>query len=117
MRLRGLHSALRPAGEWALSVADHYRVPVQVTSVFRSWEEQERLRARWERGQSRWPAARPGHSAHQYGFAWDSWVPEPFEDWWKAVREHAGFEVLTGDEIHAQLPNWREYVVGWPRSG
>jgi len=28
---------------------------------------------------------------------------------WDEIRAWVGFEVLPGDEIHAQVPNWRDY--------
>lgn len=118
MRLAGLHRGLRPNAEWALRVAAFYNVPVRVTSVYRSWDEQKRLRDRYEAslrngtfGQTvKYPANRPGDSAHNHGLAWDSVVAPEYQDWWDRVRRLAGFEVLPNDRIHAQLPNWRDYV-------
>jgi hypothetical protein len=112
MGLRGLQAWLRPYAEWCLEVANYYGVPVVVTSTYRSWSEQQELRTRWERGQSRWPANRPGDSAHNYGLAWDSTVPSWAQTWWNDVRRAAGFEVLSNDEIHAQYPRWRDLVRG-----
>lgn len=116
IQLRGLHSALRPAAEWALAYAAQYGIRPQVTSVYRSWHEQLQLRQRYERGGSRYPAARPGESAHNHGLAWDSVLPPEWRDhpeaerWWEAVREYAGFNVPANDTIHAELPEWRRYV-------
>jgi len=121
VRLGGLHPALRRNAQWALDVARWFRVPIQVTSVFRGRAEQKRLRDRFERcvaegrfgqpGPCRWPANRPGDSAHNFGFAWDSSIEPRFQEWWNQVRELAGFEVLRRrDEPHAQLPNWRDFV-------
>jgi len=119
-RLGGLHPALRPNAEWSLAVAQHFGVPVRVTSVFRGWVAQKRLRDRFElcvaRGQfgrpgpCRWPANRPGDSAHNFGFAYDSVTEPRFQRWWDHVREVAGFEVLPNDPPHAQLPSWRGFV-------
>lgn len=116
IELRGLHSALRPAAEWAVRYAMQYGVRPQVTSVYRSWTDQLRLRQRWERGGSPYPAARPGESAHNYRLAWDSVLPPEWrgdpqaEAWWEAVREYAGFNVPSNDTIHAELPDWPSYV-------
>jgi len=110
VRLAGLNQGLRPAAEWSLAVADFYRVPVEVTSVYRSWIAQKRLRDRWLAGKSKWPANRPGDSAHNFGLAWDSTVPDWAQEWWNHVRRLAGFEVLPNDEIHAQLTNWRDFA-------
>lgn len=109
-KLSGLHPQIRQAAEWCLQVARHFSVPVTVTSVYRSFEEQERLRLRWESGLSRWPANRPGDSAHNYGLAWDSSVPDWAQRWWDEVRRYAGWHVPRNDEIHAALPDWRRYV-------
>ena len=108
-RLAGLHPEVKAAAEWALSWADFYNVPVAVTSGFRSFEEQARLRAKWEAGQSRFPANRPGDSSHNFGFAWDSVVPSWAQAWWTHVRQLSGLEVLPNDIIHAQVPNWRDF--------
>lgn len=116
IQLRGLHSALRPNAEWALAVANYYGVRPRVTSVYRSWHEQAELRERYEAGIHPYPVARPGTSAHNYGLAWDSVLPEPYasspewQRWWEAVREAAGFNVPSNDDIHAELPNWAAYV-------
>lgn len=120
MKLSGLHTALRPNAQWALDVAAFYDVPVNVTSVFRSWTAQKRLRDNFERcvasgqfgktAKCRFPANRPGDSAHNHGLAWDSTVPPEFQDWWTHVRRLAGFEVLPNDIIHAQLTSWRDFV-------
>jgi hypothetical protein len=59
----------------------------------------------------RYPANRPGDSAHNFGLAWDSTVDPRYQGWWDYVRRALGFEVLENDRIHAQLPNWRRYVA------
>lgn len=118
--LRGLHSGLRPYAEWTLAVARQYGVNPQVTSVYRSWANQTKLRRKYEgcvaagrfpsAPDCKYPANRPGDSAHNYGLAFDSWVPAPQMAWWKAVREYAGFRVPENDTIHGELPQWRSYL-------
>jgi hypothetical protein len=121
--LRGLHPAVRDAATWCLDVASYYKVPVTVTSAVRPWAEQEALRRRYEsclaRGERvypdnpdsacRFPANEPGDSAHNFGLAWDSWVPPEYREWWTAVREYAGFRVPSNDWVHAEYPDWRQY--------
>lgn len=117
--LRGLDPVVRERAQIAMDIAAYYGVPVTLTSTYRPWEQQERLyrvyldcRARGEVGQPgpcKYPANRPGDSAHNFGWAWDSVVPEQYQDWWDAVRRWVGFEVLPNDRIHAQVPNWRQY--------
>ena len=109
MALRGLDSRVRPYAEWAMNIAHHYGVSPTVTSTYRSCEEQRALRARYERGESRWPANRPGDSAHNFGWAFDSVVPAEHQQFWDEVRAYVGFEVLPNDIIHAQVPNWRAH--------
>ena len=109
MQLRGLDSRLRPYAEYAHEIANYYGIDPTVTSTFRSWESQTLLRGRFERGESKYPANRPGDSAHNYGWAWDSVVPDHQQDLWDQIRRYVGFEVLPNDIIHAQLPDWRSY--------
>lgn len=123
IQLRGLEPEVRDRAQLALEVAAYYRVPVTVTSTHRTWAEQDRLRNRYEnclaRGETvgpsnpnaacRYPANEPGDSAHNWRLAWDSWVPAPYVDAWKAIRRWAGFAVPDGDPIHAEVPGWREF--------
>lgn len=119
LKLAGLWQPLRDAADWCLDVADYYGVQVTVTSGFRSWADQERLYRNYvqclESGNygktpdCQYPANRPGDSAHNWGWAWDSVVSPQYQDWWDYVRRLAGFEILSNDRIHAQLPNWRQY--------
>jgi len=109
-RLGRLNRDVRDAARWAISWADYYRVPVTVTSGYRSFAKQARLRQDWEEGRSRFPANRPGDSSHNFGLAWDSTVPSWAQSWWNEVRSLAGFEVLPNDLIHAQVPNWRRWT-------
>lgn len=125
MRLAGLHPEVRERAEYALEVADYYGIDVTVTSGHRTWEEQARLRRNYEqclaaglmgkRGDCMYPANRPGDSSHNWGLSWDSVVEdERLQEWWNRMREWVGFEVLSNDVIHAQVPNWRSIVSGWP---
>ncbi len=104
-----------------MRVAHAYGVEPQVTSVYRPWSEQERLYDAYvasleagtfgKPGGVKYPANRPGDSAHNFGLAFDSWVPEHQQGTWNAIRRWVGFEVLENDLIHAQLPGWRRYVA------
>lgn len=124
--LRGLHPDLRQAAEFALEVANHNGVDPTITSVSRSFTNQARLRANFERcvAQGRFPSApncrfpanRPGDSAHNYGLAWDSVVPASQAALWDEIRRWVGWEVLENDRIHAQLPGWRQFVLPPRRS-
>lgn len=106
-----MHPQLRPYAAYAIELAARYGITVTVTSVYRTWAEQARLRAKYEAGQSKFPANRPGDSAHQYGLAFDSWVAERDRDFWQQIREHVGWRVPRNDWIHAEYPDWRSVVA------
>ncbi|HEU4544391.1 MAG TPA: hypothetical protein VFR23_24885 [Jiangellaceae bacterium] len=124
LKTRGLDRSIRPAADYALAVAAHYGIPVTVTSGKRSWAEQVRLRKQFEsclaRGERvhpgnpnaacRWPANRPGDSSHNYGLAFDSWVPDQYWPAWNYIRRAVGFAVPEHDRIHAEYPQWRSVV-------
>lgn len=132
--LAGLHPGLRPYAERALAVARYYGIPVEVTSVKRSWAEQVQLRERYLHclalyGRTgldleeacHYPANEPGDSAHQAwrtkdgktgALAFDSYVPEIYDVDWAYIRRAIGFRVPANDKVHAELPNWRAHVVG-----
>lgn len=121
--LRGLRPEVRNAAEWCLQVAQLNGIPVTVTSATRTWQEQSALRARYERclargpvrpdnpdRECRYPANKPGDSAHQFGLAFDSYTPPEYSDVWAYVRRLVGFYVPDHDLPHAEVPGWREYV-------
>lgn len=122
--LAGLLPGVRSRAELALSWAKYYRLDVTVTSGLRTESEQSVLRARFEgclaRGEKvypgnpnsecRYPANRPGDSAHNFGMAFDSSVPSNQLWAWNYLREYAGFRLDPDDPPHAEVPNWRTYV-------
>lgn len=120
LKLAALHPQVRALADWCLQVADYYGIPVTVTSGFRSWDDQQRLWTNYQQCLSTgnmgrtsdcmYPANRPGDSAHNFGFAWDSSVPPEWQPAWDYIRRYAGFEVLPNDIVHAQVPNWRQYI-------
>ncbi len=120
LKLMGLHPDVKRNAEWALSWADYYDIPVTVTSGFRSWAEQTKLRRNFEQcvatgrfGKTpdcQFPANKPGDSSHNYGLSWDSTVPLWALAWWTRVRELAGFRVPSNDVVHAEVPSWRQFV-------
>jgi len=57
-----------------LTAARRERLSVTITSKFRSIKKQKQLWDKFQRGESRFPAARPGFSMHNYGFAFDAVV-------------------------------------------
>ncbi len=72
MGLGGLHPEVRDRVAWLLDQARKERLRVTVTSTLRTRAQQDRLYRAWlARGRSGLPAAPPGYSTHEYGFAVD----------------------------------------------
>lgn len=125
-KLAGLHPLVRDAAETALAWAKWYGLTVTVTSGLRTLQEQTALRQRYERclargeriypgnpnPECRYPANRPGDSSHNFGLAWDSDVPDHQQWAWNYLRRYAGFHVPDNDPVHAEVPNWRNYIGG-----
>jgi hypothetical protein len=123
-KLAGLHPEVKAAAELCLSWAKYYGLDVTVTSGHRDLAKQTELRRQYEnciaRGETVWPgnpnpacrypANRPGDSAHNYGMAFDSTVPAGQQWAWDYLRRYAGFRVPENDLIHAEVPEWRHFV-------
>jgi len=77
-----LNPGLRPFADALYDVARLYRMAPRVTSTFRSVAEQRVLFDRFRRGESRFPAAPPGRSLHNYGLAFDLVVRDPASQRW-----------------------------------
>jgi LAS superfamily LD-carboxypeptidase LdcB len=93
---------MQPYAEWLVSAAPSAGArTVRITSVRRSKAQQQQLYRNWLAGRSRFPAAPPGSSKHEYGLAFDM-VTEPFSvlttlgDWWRQL----GGEWSPTDPIH-----------------
>jgi len=71
MPFRRLRPELRPWATALFDVATRFRLAPRVTSTFRSLSEQRLLYEKFLRGQSRFPAAPPGRSRHNFGLAFD----------------------------------------------
>lgn len=125
IQLRGLDPQVRERAQLALDWAAYYRIPVTITSTSRGWAEQTKLRNQYEAclaaGQTispnnpnpacRYPANKPGDSAHNFGLAFDSWVPDGYWESWTFLREFAGFHVPDNDRVHAEVPGWRTFAT------
>ena len=107
---RGLNPAVKSAVEWCFEAARLNGLQPTVTSTYRSLSEQRKLYRDFLAGKSPYPANPAGQSGHNYGLAWDSWVPDAQMPLWTAIREAAGFRVPANDLIHAEVPSWPELV-------
>jgi len=83
----------------------------RVTSTLRTYAEQKRLYDHYLQGLSPYPAAPPGHSAHEYGYAFDM-VVAPIEDlvdvgeYWESLGGIWGGR--KGDDVHFEYPGFRQ---------
>lgn len=84
------------------------------TSTLRTHAEQKRLYDRYQRGEAEFPAAPPGSSAHEFGYAFD-YVVSPW-DYQADVGAawESGWEDFEGgtwggsnDPVHFEDANWK----------
>lgn len=119
--LNGLQPWLRPYADYAIQLMRLHSggtvdargrvtggVVPTITSGYRSVSKQQELYE--NRANNPYPVNRPGDSAHNYGLAFDSDVPDRWMPLWIAVRRAVGFTVPSNDEVHAEYPNWRSLV-------
>ncbi|GAG84918.1 unnamed protein product [marine sediment metagenome] len=104
-RLKELHPQVRPAAEWLVMLAAAQGWDVRITSVFRSFREQDGLYQDWIRGRRVLPAAKPGCSQHQYGLAFDMVIAEDMHGPLQraiggAWRQVGGWWIGQTDPVH-----------------
>ena len=112
-----MNAQLRPWAEYTIQLGRAYGLNPRVTSVFRSWAEQNRLfqaharcvaDGRFPGPGCRFPANRPGDSSHNFGLSFDSSVPAETQALWDEIRRFVGWGVPANDRIHAEVPGWRQ---------
>lgn len=105
----GLQPWLVPYAEYAFQLMQHYYgVTPTLTSTYRTIQEQQQLYDK--RASNPYPVNRPGDSAHNWGLAFDSDVPDAYMPAWIYIRQAVGFRVPENDEVHAEVPNWRSLI-------
>lgn len=100
MRIDLLEPWLQPWAKWLIS-AWPYGI---LTSTRRTRTEQEQLYAAFLRGETKYPAAPPGQSWHEYGRAFDYVAPTAILAQLGALWESVGgsWGGCCGDDIHFQ---------------
>jgi len=94
--LRTLHPQLVPWARWLYDLGKTYDPLLVVTSARRSPGKQADLYRKWQRGESKIPAAPPGSSLHEYGLAFDMArigkdpLDDPLLNWLGRVWEYVG---------------------------
>ena len=110
--LASLAEPLRPWAEWIVALANWAGAQPRVTSTTRTHAKQQSLYDAYIAGRSRYPAARPYTSAHEYGYALDMVIDDRnardavVSAWVSAGGVHGGEE----DPIHFEFPNWKNRV-------
>ena len=111
LSLASLADTFRPWAEWIVNLAKYADASVRVTSTFRTHAKQQELYKAWRQGRSRYPAARPGNSAHEYGYAVDLvFSNADARDVVRNIWVGAGGNLGNDDEIHFEFSNWRDLV-------
>jgi hypothetical protein len=85
----------------------------RVTSTRRTYAEQKRLYDRSLAGLSPYPAAPPGHSAHEYGWAFDMIVAplSALADVGAYWEQNGGvWGGRIGDDVHFEFPGFQDAV-------
>lgn len=98
---------LRQGLQELLQLVGQNGLQARITSTVRTYREQKFLWDRYQQGKAEFPAAPPGHSAHEYGWAFDL-VVSPY-DYQTAVG--AAWQKYWGgtyggqkDPVHFELP-------------
>jgi len=111
--LDALDPELRQGLSELLQLCGQNGLQARVTSTVRTYSQQKYLWNRYQSGQSALPAAPPGHSAHEYGWAFDM-VVTPGEaqrvvgGWWQTYW--GGTYGGNSDPVHFELPGAGQYA-------
>ncbi len=103
--LDDLDPGLADAARQLVAAAGAAGLLPQITSTLRSRAEQTRLYRRSQQGLQAYPVARPGYSAHEYGWAFDL-IVTPFDaiyDVGYTWRQWGG-AWYDNDVVHFELP-------------
>lgn len=105
--LSRLRRDFKPYGKYLLDVAVYWNLNPRITSAYRSFAEQERLYARYLRGEHPLPVAPPGGSMHNYGLAVDL-VSDDNAALGNLWRQLGGVWGGEADPVHFAAPrSWR----------
>lgn len=102
-----LIAPLQPFAQALVNLAGRARVQPRVTSTLRTRSQQQRLYAAYLRGETHYPVAPPGSSAHEFGYAFDmvAATREDLHDLGQ-VWIQAGGLWTPDDEVHFQYPGF-----------
>lgn len=105
--LTALIQPLQPFAQALVNLAGRAGVQPRVTSTLRSRAQQERLYRAFLRGESHYPVAPPGTSAHEFGYAFDmvASTPEDLHDLGTVWQQWGGLWSAS-DEVHFEYPGF-----------
>lgn len=105
--ISALIEPLQPFAERLVQLGGRAGVQPRVTSTLRSHTQQKRLYAAFTRGETHYPVAPPGTSAHEFGFAFDmvAATVEDLHDLGSVWRSWGGVW-SPNDEVHFQYPGF-----------
>ena len=105
--LSGLIDELRPYARELDRAVHASGLRGSFTSTLRSHAEQKRLYDRYLRGEAQFPAAPPGQSAHEYGYAFDYLVsPYDYQESAGAYWIDLGGVWHASDAVHFEYPGF-----------
>lgn len=102
-----LIAPLQPFAQALVDLAGRAGVQPRVTSTLRTHSQQQRLYDQYLRGESKYPVAPPGSSAHEYGFAFDmvASTAEDLHDLGSVWTQWGGLW-SPHDEVHFEYPGF-----------
>lgn len=111
--LDSLDVVLQPAAKDLFDLAQRVGVKPRVTSARRTYAQQQSLYEAYVAGRARYPAAPPGTSAHEYGFAFDMVVTGAVNqaDLGTVWRSWGGVAGGEEDPVHFEYGGWRSLVT------
>lgn len=106
--LGDLIEPLQPFAQRLVNLGGSAGVQPRVTSTRRSRTQQERLYRAYLRGETHYPVAPPGTSAHEFGWAFDMIADsaEDLHDLGTVWRQWGGVW-SPSDEVHFEYPGFR----------
>jgi D-alanyl-D-alanine carboxypeptidase len=98
---------LQPFAQSLVDLAGRAGVQPRVTSTLRSRTQQERLYRQFLRGETKYPVAPPGTSAHEFGYAFDmvAATTEDLHDLGQVWQSWGGVW-SPSDEVHFEFPGF-----------
>lgn len=103
--LASLDPRVRPYFEWLVLAGRELGLNPRITSTFRSREEQAALYRDYLAGRSRFPAAPPGSSLHEWGLAMDL-VSSDNALLGSVWQHYLGGFWSPNDEVHYDVRTW-----------